>query len=102
MFDYRQIWKIQAKKRHNCNVHEGTAAVVEVQDLPITIAIEAKLSNESSIKIDKKECRSIGCKNYELCSVNINKDKKYKILKILEKIECPLDYELKKAEISEE
>ena len=88
-------------KRHNCNVHEGTAAVVEVQDLPITIAIDSKLSEGSTIKIEDKGCRSIGCENYELCNGSLNKDKKYKIIKIFEKIDCPLDYDLQKAELSE-
>jgi len=88
-------------KRHNCNVHEGTAAVVEVQDLPIIIAIDSKLSEGDAIKIEGKDCRSIGCVNYDLCNSPPNKDKKYKIVKIFEKIDCPLDYDLKKAEISE-
>ena len=88
-------------KRHNCNVHDGTATVVEVQDLPIIIAVDSKLSEGDAIKIEDKNCRSIGCKNYELCISSSNKNKKYKITKIYEKIDCPLDHELKKAEISE-
>jgi len=88
-------------KRHNCNVHEGTAAVVEVQDLPILITVDSKLSEGDSIKIEDKGCRSIGCINYELCNTSQNKVKKYKIIKILEKLECPLDYNLNKAEVSE-
>jgi len=89
-------------KRHNCNVHEGTAAVVEVQDLPITTAIDSKLSKGSTTKIENKECKSIGCANYELCCIALNKDKKYKITKIYEKIDCPLNYDLQKVELSEE
>jgi uncharacterized protein (UPF0179 family) len=88
-------------KRHNCNVHEGTAAVVEVKDLPITIAINSSLSAGSTIKIEDKGCRSIGCAYYELCNTPLNKDKKYKITKIYEKIDCPLNYDLQKAELSE-
>ena len=88
-------------KRHNCNIHEGIAAVVEVQDLPITIAVDSKLSEGSTIKIDSKGCKSIGCNNYELCNVSLNKEKKYKIIKIIEKIDCPLDYDLNKVELSE-
>ena len=89
-------------KRHNCNVHEGTAAVVEVQEMPIVTAIDKKLSNGSKVKIEEKECNSIGCVNYELCSVALQKDKKYKITKIYESIDCPIGYELQKAELSEE
>ena len=64
-------------KRHNCNVHEGTAAVVEVQDLPIIITVDSKLSEGDSIKIEDKECRSIGCENYKLCKTSPNKAKKW-------------------------
>jgi hypothetical protein len=88
-------------KRHNCNVHDGTATVVEVQDIPIVIAVDSKSSEGDEIKIEDKNCRSIGCKNYELCNTSSNKNKKYTITKIYEKIDCPLDYDLKKAEISE-
>ena len=88
-------------KRHNCNVHDGTAAVVEVQVLPIIVSVDSKLSDGDTIKIEDSKCRSIGCKNYKLCNISLNKNKKYKIIKISEKIDCPLDYDLKKAEISE-
>jgi len=88
-------------KRHNCNVHEGTAAVVEVQEMPILIAIDKKLSQGSEIKIENNGCGSIGCNNYELCSVNLQKDKSYKIIKIYESIECPIGNDLQKAELSE-
>lgn len=89
-------------KRHNCNVHEGTAAVVEVQEMPIITAIDKKLSEGSEAKIEDRKCKSIGCVNYELCSVVLQKDKKYKITKIYESIDCPIGYELQKAELSEE
>jgi len=89
-------------KRHNCNVHEGTAAVVEVQEIPIITAIDKELSEGSVAKIEDKKCKSIGCVNYELCSVVLQKDKKYKITKIYESIDCPIGYKLQKAELSEE
>jgi uncharacterized protein len=88
-------------KRHNCNVHEGTAVVVEVQDLPIIITVDSKLSEGDTLKIEEKKCRSIGCGNFELCNSPPNTNKKYKIVKIFKKIDCPLDYDLNKAEISE-
>jgi uncharacterized protein (UPF0179 family) len=87
-------------KRHNCNVHEGTAAVVEVQELPIILAIDQNLSEGTEIDIEDKECRSPGCIHYELCNVNVQKDKKYKISKIFGVIECPIGNDLKKAELS--
>ena len=89
-------------KRHNCNVHEGTASVVEVQEMPIITTVDKEIKQGASTKLKEKECRSIGCENYEICSISINKDKKYKITKIIEEIECPMDYKLQKVEISEE
>ena len=88
-------------KRHSCNVHEGTATVVEVKEMPIIAAIDKKLSEGSESIIENKECKSIGCINYEFCNVVLQKDKKYKITKIYESIECPIGYELQKAELSE-
>ena len=88
-------------KRHNCNVHEGTAVVVEVQETPLFLAINKNLSEGDKYKIENKECKSIGCNNYKLCYVILQKDKKYKIKKIYESIDCPLGYELQKAELSE-
>ena len=89
-------------KRHSCSVHEGNAAVVEVQELPIYTSVDKKFSEGSSIKISKDDCGSIGCTNYELCTVALLKDKKYKIAKIYEDVECPMGYELKRAELTEE
>jgi len=88
-------------KRHNCNVHDGAVTVVDVKEMPIMAAIDKKLSEGSESTIENKECNSIGCVNYEFCSVILQKDKKYKITKIYESIECPIGYELQKAELSE-
>ena len=89
-------------KRHNCNVHEGTATVIEVTEMPILIAVDEKLSEGKKTKIENNECKSIGCDNYELCSITLSKDKTYVIKKVFESIDCPLGYKLVKAEISEE
>jgi uncharacterized protein (UPF0179 family) len=89
-------------KRHNCNVHVGVVAVVEVKELPIITSIDKNLSEGSKIKIDKKECNNIGCENYEICSTYLQKEKKYTIVKTYENLECPLGYELQKAELSDE
>ena len=93
-----KITKIRDKK-HSCNVHDGSAAVIEVQELPIITAIDKKISEGTETKIEKKECKNIGCEYYELCSVTIQKDKKYKITKTYENIKCPIGYEIQKAEL---
>jgi len=89
-------------KKHNCNIHEGTTIVVEVQEIPIIISTDENLKEGSTTKIKVINCRSIGCPNYEICNKTINKEKNYRIEKIIEKIECPLGHTLQKVEISEE
>ena len=90
-------------KKHNCNIFDGRAVVVEVEELPITTTIDKKLSKGSITHIENKNCNNLGCKNYYICNNDaIKKDKKYKITKIFdEDIECPLEYTLTKAELIE-
>jgi len=96
-----KITKIR-EKRHNCNIHEGTAAVVEVQELPILAAIDKELSAGHSTKIEKKDCRNIGCDNYEFCcNIALQNDKTYKITKTYKSIDCPIGNELQKAELTD-
>jgi len=97
-----KITKVRDKK-HSCNVFEGDAIVVEVQELPIVTVINKKLSEGSKTKIEKKNCKSIGCHYYDLCTNNtVQKDKKYKITKISNKnIYCSRGYDLQKAELKE-
>jgi len=89
-------------KHHECNLHEGPAVVVEVQEMPIIIAIEKKLVEGSTTKIGNRNCENVGCINYEFCNITLTKDKDYIIVKIYENIDCPIGYELQKAELSEE
>jgi uncharacterized protein (UPF0179 family) len=88
-------------KKHNCNIHEGTASVIEVQEQPIITCIDKKYDENSNSKIEKNNCGSIGCMYHDLCSVNIEKGKKYKIIKIFEEIECPIGYKIQKVELKE-
>jgi len=89
-------------KRHNCNVHEGKAVVVEVQEIPIITSINKKISEGSITRIEPKECKMINCSNYYICHTSaVQKDKKYRIVKIYESLECPLDYDLKRAEVTD-
>jgi len=88
-------------KRHNCNVHEGAAAVIEVQEQPIITSIDKKHSEGSKSIIEKKECNSIGCVFFEICNVTLQKDKQYIVTKIFEELECPHGYNLQKAELKD-
>ena len=89
-------------KRHNCKVHEGTATVVEVEQLPINTAIDKKYSEGAKTKIKKEECNWIGCDFYRLCKIKINKDKKYQIVKVKNKIKCPKGKDLQEVLLEEE
>jgi len=89
-------------KRHNCNVHEGNAAVVEVQELPIYTSIDKNVSEGDVIKINKETCKSIGCPNHKFCGITLQKEKKYKIERVYENIDCPMGFELKRAELINE
>jgi uncharacterized protein (UPF0179 family) len=89
-------------KHHSCELHEGNATVVEVQEMPIIAAIDKELAKGSTAKIERKECENIGCNNFELCNnLALQKDKNYKITKIYEDIECLIGYELQKAELAD-
>lgn len=88
-------------KRHPCNVHEGNVAVVEVEELPIVTSINKSYSEGYKGKIEKNNCNSIGCVNYEICSISLQKDKTYTVAKVIEDLECPFGYELRKVELRE-
>jgi len=96
-----KITKIRDKK-HSCNVHEGSTVVVEVKELPIITSIDKKYGEGEKTTFDKKPCESIGCENYEICKINLNKDKNYEIVKIFEEISCPIGKKLQKAELKEQ
>jgi len=96
-----KITKVRDKK-HNCKIHEGTATVVEVEELPIKTAIDKKYTEGSKTKIENIECNNIGCKNYNLCKFKIQDDKTYLVEKIIGDIDCPLDHKLQIAELKEE
>jgi len=88
-------------KRHSCNVHDGNAAVVEVQELPLLAAIDKNLKKGTKTKIELRNCINIGCENLELCNnPAIKKDKECEITKVFEEIKCPIGQNLQKAEIS--
>ena len=89
-------------KRHSCELHEGNAAVVEVQEMPIIAAIDKELTEGKTAKIERKECKNIGCDNFELCNnLALQKDRNYKITKIYEGLDCLIGYELQKAELTD-
>ncbi|MCK5111952.1 MAG: UPF0179 family protein [Thermoplasmatales archaeon] len=90
------------EKQHNCNVHEGNVVVVEVSEIPIVTSIDKKLSEGAKTKVDKKECKNIGCDYFDICTNKAaQKGKTYTVKKAYEKIVCPEGYELYKIELAD-
>ena len=99
---YYEITKIR-EKQHNCNVHDGRVVAVEVKEMPLFAAIDEDLKEGTKSEIEKIECKNIGCVYFELCNnLALQKEKKYNIVKILEKINCPKNKKLNKAELTDE
>ena len=89
-------------KQHDCNIHEGKVIVVEVDELPIETTIEKKLPEGSSTKIEKKECKNIGCEYFEICTnIGLQSDKSYTIKKVYEKVSCPKGFELYRVDVTD-
>ncbi|RLF57821.1 MAG: hypothetical protein DRN25_05965 [Thermoplasmata archaeon] len=89
-------------KRHSCNQHDGGVRVVEVEELPLLAGVEGKVREGSKIKIKVLDCKRLDCENFEIChnpAIEGNKD--YKVLKILGKMECKLEKDMKKVELAE-
>lgn len=94
-----KITKVRDKK-HQCNIHEGSAIVVELEEIPIVAGIEKKISEGSTASIKNKNCKKIDCENYYICNnISIKENQKYKVYKIIGKIKCPIGYNLQKAEL---
>lgn len=90
------------EKKHSCNMHEGGVKVVEVEELPIIAAVRKGTRKNARIKIKQTDCRRLACKYYELChNPAVQENKEYKVVKILEPIECEEGRSLVKAELSD-
>jgi hypothetical protein len=89
-------------KFHDCNIHEGKVIVVEVEELPLTVAVTKEPSAGATTTIEKKECRNIGCESFDICTTTaLQNGKTYTIKKVYEKLTCPKNYELYKVDVSD-
>ena len=89
-------------KYHECGIHEGKVVVVEVEELPMTVAIPKELSEGASTTVEKKSCKNIGCDSFEVCtSTALQHGKTYTVKKVYEKIHCPRNFELYKVDVSD-
>ena len=89
-------------KKHSCNVHEGNAVIVEVNELPFIAAVTKKISEGTEITVERQKCDNIRCSFFEICTnKDLQKSKNYTIKKTFGEIECPLGHELYKVELTD-
>jgi uncharacterized protein (UPF0179 family) len=78
-------------KSHDCSIHEGKVVVVEVEELPLTVAIPKELPEGASTTVEKKSCKNIGCDSFEVCTnTAFQNGKTYTVKKVYEKILCAI------------
>jgi uncharacterized protein (UPF0179 family) len=89
-------------KHHECGVHEGQVVVVEVEELPLTVAITKEIIEGATTTVEKKECKNIGCDSFEICtSTALQNEKIYTVKKMYGKIECPKHHVLYKVDVTD-
>ncbi|MCJ7697406.1 MAG: UPF0179 family protein [Thermoplasmata archaeon] len=89
-------------KHHECSIHEGKVVVVEVEELPLTVAIIKELTEGSTTTVEKKECKNIGCDSFEICtSTALQNGKIYTVNKVYGKMECPKHHVLYKVDVTD-
>jgi hypothetical protein len=87
-------------KRHECGIHDGKVVVIEVEELPLTVAITKELSEGKTTTVKKKECKHIGCDFFDICTITaLQNGKNYTIKKAYGKMECPKHNVLYKVDI---
>jgi uncharacterized protein (UPF0179 family) len=90
------------EKNHDCNLHEGKVVVVEVDELPLTVAVPKELSEGTITTIKKQDCRNIGCDSFEICTnMGLQNGRNYTVKKVYEKINCPKDHELYRVDVTD-
>ena len=91
------------EKSHDCNIHEGKVIVVEVEELPLTVAVSNEPSEGATVSIEKKECKNIGCDSFDICTTTaLQNGKTYTVKKVYEKLSCPKNYQLYKVDVAEQ
>ena len=99
-----RITKVRDKE-HKCKVHDGEKVVtVEVEEIPVPIAINAKtLIEGESVEYRRINCREYECSedDYELCHpVGLRDGMKIKIVKVDGEIKCKNGKKLKKVMVT--
>lgn len=96
---YYKITKVR-DKHHDCSIHEGGVRAVEIKELPIIAAIPKDSAEGTLVSFEPMVCKDRGCSSYVVCHPDI-KPGKYKIKEVIETIECPEGFKLKKVMLKE-
>lgn len=94
-----RITKVR-EKHHECKIHDGGVRAVEIEEMSIIAAVPSELAEGTVANFRAIECKNIGCENFHYCHLLI-KEKKYRIEEVIEDIECPKGFDLKKVVLAD-
>ncbi|HID25965.1 MAG TPA: UPF0179 family protein [Thermoplasmata archaeon] len=90
------------EKRHSCNLHDGGVHVVEVEETPIIGAVDKNAKKGLQIKVSTFDCQHLDCENFELChNPALQSNKSYRVVKIMDQLNCIDGREIREAELSD-
>jgi hypothetical protein len=88
-----RITKVRGK-HHDCELHDEGVVPVEIEQLPIETTIPSEGTKGTEVTYHEVECNNIGCERYDICHPGVT-EKKYRILEVLDDVDCPEGYDLK-------
>ncbi len=96
---YRVV-KLRPKK-HHCKLTGETAVIVEIEEVPLKIAIDKNRAIEGAvISIPNRECRYLNCPNRRLCfPLGVKPKMKHHIDAVAGKINCKEGYNIVKVRV---
>jgi uncharacterized protein (UPF0179 family) len=80
----RYVIKSVRENNHECKIHEGCVRVVEIEKVPVAVALSQKNVVEGAVvTFDPIDCRNIGCIHYRKCRpTGLKKGTKGKVVKL--------------------
>ena len=85
------------ERQHECRLHEEGVRVVEVEMLPLSVAIEDTLAIEgSTVTVEAADCPNLSCKHFHLCNPpGLKKSIKLKVADVKKGMRCSEGRKLK-------
>jgi len=86
---------------HDCQIHEEGVRVVEVDAVPLEIAIPDRMALEGAvITLDEQTCNNLGCEKEDLCTRHgLKVGLKYKVAEVGEDVQCPEGRKMKRVRL---